>query len=666
MSLNRNSVSNLDLAYQAESSLGQQSYQNSTNPAQSNVIPRNFNQQLLNQDSGCQSDAIFSNLSGQQVNKEGFHNNMVPFFRGQVKQNVSDNTYNTRLETFTGIGEGIRPQKKEVKSFFDVSKNMTYPNGSPSYTTNPRIVGRYIPSSKRQGEKPFQDVRVGPGLAKGYTSTPSGGYTQSNTRDYIIPKNVDELRVLTNPKVSYEGRIVNGLKSGQRGLVSKPRKNRPETYYASDPERGNLSAAIKSATMRKKFCMKRTNKQNQRSYYGGLGSGEISKPKKESAVRKSTKNNYMNPTPRNAFRPDAWRSNEDADAEGVGDYGRQSIENRPNERDLTQSREHRNNVTTTVKKLITPITDLFRRTRKENFVGNMRPDGNMSAAMPSKQTVYDPTDIARTTIKETNIHNEHDGFLQGGELKGIAYDPDDIARTTIKEINIHNKAPYINMNPQQPRSIRVYDPEDIAKTTLKEVTIDNDHLGFVSRGESLNPGGYTTTNVSMKNTHKQFLTNYYYTGIADAEVGTGTGRGYLASNYKAKNTHKQFLSNYEYKGHAGDQVGKAMSYSDKYNARLNPNREEISKGRAPTQTSVKLGSGQDHVNITHRRIESDQINIREPAEDKVYDAPPQKNTCGLTTVKDKLPEDVQRDRLNAELLQPFKNNPYTQSLFSAV
>ena len=112
MSLNRNSVSNLNLAYKAEASLGQQNFQQSINPAQSNVIPRNFNQQLVNQDIGCQSNTIISNLSGQQVEKEGFHNNMVPFFRGQVKQNFSDNTYNTRLETFTGVGEGIRPQKK--------------------------------------------------------------------------------------------------------------------------------------------------------------------------------------------------------------------------------------------------------------------------------------------------------------------------------------------------------------------------------------------------------------------------------------------------------------------------------------------------------------------------------------------------------------------------
>jgi hypothetical protein len=109
MSLNRNSMSNINLAYQTESSLGQQQFQQSTNPSQSRVIPNNFNQQLVNKDNGCQSNSIFSNLSGQSVNQEGFHNNMVPFFRGQVKQNVSDNTYNTRLESFTGVGEGIRP-----------------------------------------------------------------------------------------------------------------------------------------------------------------------------------------------------------------------------------------------------------------------------------------------------------------------------------------------------------------------------------------------------------------------------------------------------------------------------------------------------------------------------------------------------------------------------
>jgi hypothetical protein len=323
-----------------------------------------------------------------------------------------------------------------------------------------------------------------------------------------------------------------------------------------------------------------------------------------------------------------------------------------------------NNLTIAVKKLITPITDFFKRTRKENFIGNIRPDGNMSAAMPSKQTVYDPNDIMRTTMKEQNIDNDYVGQLKGPN-QGTVYDPNDVARTTIKEQNIDNNTPYINMNPQQPRSIRIYDPEDIAKTTLKEVTLDNDYLGIVSNQQTLKAGGYTSTSVDMKNTNRQFLTDWYYQGIADGETGTGTGRGYLAASYEARNTNRQFLNDWEWEGPAKSIVNNPQSYEDMYNARMNPNREEIALGRAPTQESVKLGAGMDLVNIEHRRIEGDQINIRDPAETFVYSAPPQKNTCGLTRVKSKLPEDTNRARINPEILNAFKENPYTQSLSSS-
>jgi hypothetical protein len=103
-----------------------------------------------------------------------------------------------------------------------------------------------------------------------------------------------------------------------------------------------------------------------------------------------------------------------------------------------------------------------------------------------------------------------------------------------------------------------------------------------------------------------------------------------------------------------------------YNATMNPNKEEISLGREPTPQSVKLNVGGDFVNLEHRRIEADQINIREPAETFVYEAPPQKNSCGLTRVKSKLPEDTQRARINPEILNAYRENPYTQPLFSSV
>jgi hypothetical protein len=666
----------LNNVYKTESDLASNYYNGARNATNSNIIPRTgFNQKILNnnntgypQDSisreSNQTDFFISPLSGSSIKKEAFHDNMVPFIKNKNQQNLNFNTYSNTLGRHTGNDETYRPKKVEVKSFFDLTPNNSFVYGSPSFT---ETVGtdRYVPSQKRQGEKPFQDIRVGPGLAAGFTAEPVGGLNQANARDYVMPKSIDETRVLTNPKLTFEGRVIAGLKSGQRGLQAKPVKHRPERYYNSNPERGNLSSAVKASQLREKYYMKPTQKQHQKPYFGGLGQAENLKPRKEGAYRKSTKNNYMNPTPRNAYREDAWVYNDKSIETGVGDYGKNSIENKPNERDTTQDRVHMNNLTIAVKKLITPLVDFFRRTRKENFIGNIRPDGNMSAAMPSKITVYDPTDIARTTIKEQNIDNDYIGQLKGPQ-QGIAYDPDDIARTTIKEQNIHNNAPYINMNPQQPRSIRIYDPEDIAKTTLKEVTIDNDYLGQVSNLQSLKAGGYTSTNVDMKNTNRQFTTDWYYQGIADGETGTGTGRGYLAASYEAKNTNRQFLNDWEWEGPAKSIVNNPQNYESMYNAHMNPNREEISLGREPTQESVKLMSGMDTINIEHRRIEGDQINIREPAETFIYNAPPQKNNCGLTRVKSKLPEDTLRARINPEILDAFKENPYTQSLSSSV
>jgi hypothetical protein len=211
----------------------------------------------------------------------------------------------------------------------------------------------------------------------------------------------------------------------------------------------------------------------------------------------------MNPTPRNAYREDAWTIDEMANTEGVGDYGKNSIENKPNERDTTQDRFHLNNLTISVKKIITPITDFFRRTRKENAIGNIRPEGNMNARMPSKQTVYDPNDIARTTIKETNIHDEYSGNIKGNF--GTYLKNNDKTKTTLKQ-TIPKQDTSRNIKNVIYKSTYVYDPSIVAKTTLKETTINNpiNSYGFI--GGFLNKiiGGYIIKNDNAKNTQRQF------------------------------------------------------------------------------------------------------------------------------------------------------------------
>ena len=686
---------------------------NARNTVQTGIVPlEGFNQNILNNSNTDVSylqnqnniqghnniqgqNYMVSPLSGQRINVQDFtHNNMQPFFGGQVRQNINANANKTLLEKFTGTGE-MYHSKKEVKNLFDVTQNMGNVFGSPNYN-NEEMMKRYIPSQKRQNELPIEQIRVGPGLNQGYTAEQSGGFTQANARDFVMPKSVDEMRVLSNPKLTYQGRIINGLKSGQRGLVSKPKKNRPETYYKNTPDRYfKTGGAFRAAKIREKVYAKPTHRRNTRSYYGAAGPTEHGKPEKRGAYRKSHKQSYRTPKPLNPTAKDKWKVNDSANQSGVGDYGKTSIENKKNERQVTGVRTHTTNLVSYVKALITPVQDMFRQTRKENFIGNSRPDGTMKAQMPPKMTVYDPDDVARTTMKETSIHNDREGNISGpskltvydpddvarttiketnihneregnmsGPKKLTVYDPEEVARTTIKETNIHHKAPHINMSPQQPNNLRVYDPNDIPRTTMKETGIHNSHSGNIQHIERSGDGGYSTHNVKMRNTNKQFTSDYEYTGVADGDVGKGGGRGYLAAKYKAKNTHKQFLSNNEYKGSAGFYNEGPMSYSDHYNARLNPNKEKVARGRAPTEQGAKVAVGEDMINMYHRKIEADQINVREPAENRVYQMPPRGNNCGMTNTKDKLPEDMQRSRMNPDILDAYRSNPYTKPLDS--
>ena len=671
--------SNLQNVSNFETMSMKENMKKSVNATQSNVIPEYFQQQIINssnvsnlgsnQLSNTQTLPSFnfqppiksykSQLTGTTI--ENFqHTNMQPFFKGNKTHNVDFNNGSTILEKMQGSSDILRKRKTEVKTMFEPVKNMSYVDGSPNNVET--FQNRQVQSTFKSNELPFNQQRVGPGIADGFTNKPSGGLNQANTREYMIPKTVDELRVASNPKETYEGVVIQGQKGSTRGYNSQVNKNKVNSYYKNSPERYlKTGGHIKGSKIREKFYMKHVNKHHP-SYYGSLGK-EVPKNSKYAAIRASRKNNYMNQTPRNATLKDNWDINDENVKEGVADYGKSSIENKPNERDITQKRTHTTNLTTEIKKIIAPITDIFRKTRKENTIGNIRPEGNMKADLPSKPTVYDSDDIARTTIKETTIHNDHIGNVGISEVKKQAFNYDDVAKTTIKETNIHN-SPSTNMTPQQPKSVRVYDPEDVPDTTLKEILHDS-NMGNIESPNVSKTGAYLTNNIKMKNTNKQFTSDYEYIGSADGDVGKGGGRGYLVNRYKAKNTHKQFLSNNEYTGNAESSDKRPMSYSSKYNARLNYTKEKVAKGRPPTKQSVKLNAGEDLVNVQHKKLESDRINIREPAEQRVFQTPPTKNSCGLTITKEKLAEDVQRARIDPGLLKAYHDNPYTQSLTSA-
>lgn len=123
-------------------------------------------------------------------------------------------------------------------------------------------------------------------------------------------------------------------------------------------------------------------------------------------------------------------------------------------------------------------------------------------------------------------------------------------------------------------------------------------------------------------------------------------------------------TNYEYSGNAGSNVPAEMASDQYLRADLNPNKEVIAKGRAPTTEKTKLASGMDTINLDIKKIESDYFNPRINNVDKVYQEIPQDNTCQYTQEKDTLDNIKLSDRLDPNMLDPFRENPYTQSLAS--
>ncbi len=81
--------------------------------------------------------------------------------------------------------------------------------------------------------------------------------------------------------------------------------------------------------------------------------------------------------------------------------------------------------------------------------------------------------------------------------------------------------------------------------------------------------------------------------------------------------------------------------------------------RSPTAESTKLANGVDTINMDIQKIESDYFNHRINGFDKVYQEIPTENTCKFTRDKDTLNNDTISNRIEGNLLDPFKNNPYT-------
>ena len=587
------------------------------------LLNSNSNLNNLNYSNGEQSDFAeieegFISLTGEKMNTDNFkHNNMQKFIKSGVTQNVNVDNY--IIDNNKDVNK-LYNNKKELENFFEPQKGINNINGSnfKSKFIKERTVNSL--SGVNNNVFPIDQIRVGPGIDDGYSNTGTGGFHNYYNNVHAMPKHIDELRTKTNQKMRTFNNDYKApkIKTAQRGIVNSFNKNKPEKVFKTSKNNWfKTTGANLKGSKRPIENVKDTNKQYSHVEYSG-------------GVK------YIKP--------------------GVGNedqYGKDTIIVYDNERQTTESKTSISNITSIVKAIVAPIVDGIKFSTKEYMVDSARETGGNIKGPIEKPTTYDPInhiakttvkettihdnentnlkgpnngysasqDIAKTTVKETTIHDNHNGNLKGVTIE--SYVPhDDIAKTTVKETSSALlKDNLRNIGPVQYKTY-VYDPDLVAKTTVKETTIKGkSEYGFL--GGILNNliGGYSNKRIKLNNTNKEFTSQISRNG-----------------NISSVQDHRS---------------GFRKQY---YNAEQDDTRERllIAAGHTPNPGNMNLNVDSKDINISVNKNELNPEGFGNIG--KIYQNQPSIKSYKKTFTKENYQENAFENRLDASIMKSLKSN----------
>lgn len=372
------------------------------------------------------TDEYFKNndmmsLTGEPINQNNFkHNNMAPFFGSKIKgvnvetdhiaESVLDNMTGSASQSFT---------KEEVAPFFKPEESMQWSHGAPNM--NDFIQSRQTVTNRQHNTKPWEEEREMPGLKNGGDFT--GFNTGMGARDEWMPKSVDDLRIKTNPKLTYElnghaGPAISRIKN--IGIEGKFEQYKPDTYYMNGPERYLTTTGIeKGSTNRSVEIMPNVNRIDTTSpYAGNAGGGHM--------LKASAPENYEG-TMRPHVYKDSYGISTAVNANPTTEHnnGRGSYNSLPNNRSsigedgVFGGASASNPLFSSVNALVSPLIDILRPTKKENVIGNIRINGNVQRIGAGGEYVYE-TNTPKPTIRETvghkpyNLNVQRNGLQNGG------------------------------------------------------------------------------------------------------------------------------------------------------------------------------------------------------------------------------------------------------------
>jgi hypothetical protein len=380
----------------------------------------------------------FVSLSGIPIDSNDFkHNNMTPYFGAKIRgatidtklsENILDNMQGTGSQQF---------KKKEVAPLFKPQENVEWSFGMPNQSDF--YQSRMNPSMRMANIKPWEEQQVAPGLDQGYTVDGALGFNSGmGARDKWLDRNVDELRVKTNPKVSYglqghEGPAGSLIKD--RGIIGTVEKHLPDTYYHNTPDRWLTTTGIEKAqTSRGIELLHNVNRTSTtQEYFGTMGNSA------DGEAGYAPQNFRPSNRTETAIDIVSAPSVAGKNPATTGDFGRQGYNFLPTNRTTTCTEEV-GIVGGFVKAVVAPILDVLRPTRKENVVGNARQYENVKSMVPSG-SVYNPADRTKTTNREMT-----EGKLDNNHLNINGQSQNSDGYLVSKQQAIHNNRDTTNVS----------------------------------------------------------------------------------------------------------------------------------------------------------------------------------------------------------------------------
>ena len=394
-----------------------QEYQG-TNMATNKYFDQNIYQlsEQSNSNVGNNIQNIYS-LTGDYVSKTDFiHNNMIPFTgskpQGQVYNN---NNAQTILDNYAGAGSQVS-KKIEQAPLFKPQENIQWTNGAPNM--NDFYQSRVNPVLKNNMVKPFDSIHVGPGLNQGYTDKGTGGFNSGmESRDLWMPKNVDELRVATNPKEEYSLLDHQGPASAvikNIGIEGKVEKNRPDRFYINTQDRWfTTTGAEKGTRPIAKEIFKTSNRNELTQFQQGTPSSALKTasyvPKKYEPSKKTQLEGFQ--VGHSSGAKQAPLHEYDGNVKSHTNYeNSRTINNQPD--------TFGSGFSSAIGAVVAPLMDALKPSKKDEYGDNIRIYGNYGGSVP-KNYVIENGDIPNVTIKETTMYQPN-GYV-GNQTENAAY-----------------------------------------------------------------------------------------------------------------------------------------------------------------------------------------------------------------------------------------------------